>query len=128
MEKCPLFKGGNVKINHLSHKPYSFSITPVGTAETIKKYTDGGSLKQLVFRLSVRFPYDEEDSELVASAVFMEELSRWICEASKKGILPEFGTHSETVGMEILSSGEMKKADTKTALYELKARVLMNVK
>ncbi|MBQ4109703.1 MAG: hypothetical protein IJC74_02350 [Clostridia bacterium] len=124
MENCPLLRGGNVKINYLSHKPYSFSVSPVGGEETVKKYADGGCLKQLVFRLSARFPYDEEDSELVASAVFLEELSDWIKETSKKGILPEFNSHSETVGMEVLSSGEMKKAETKTALYELKARVL----
>lgn len=127
MENCPLLRGGNVKINYLSHKPYSFSVSPVGGEETVKKYADGGCLKQLVFKLSARFPYDEEDSELVASAVFLEELSKWISEASEEGNLPVLSGKREAVALEVLSSGEMKKAETKTAVYELKARVLYSV-
>ena len=49
-----LLKNGKIGVNYLSEKPLHYTVDEVPTDPVIKRYTDGGSLRQCLFVIASR--------------------------------------------------------------------------
>ena len=116
-----------IRINCLASKVPACSIEPVAKEEIIRKYADGGCLKQLVFDLVFRLPYDLENEETDRNAVFLEKLAGWMKETSGNGILPELPDGMTAISIEAVTPGVLKNSAERSARYELRARVVYEV-
>lgn len=65
---------------------YSISVDPAPQA--VRRYTDGGSLRQLEFTLSGRESYGPETLQQLENSGFYQRLGQWMEERSQAGLLP----------------------------------------
>ena len=119
-KECPLISGKKINVNYLGENQ-KYSIDTVPANPVIKKYTDGGSLRQQIFVFASQEYYDQETRENLMAAQFYEEFSDWMEGLDK---VPELGVGLKAVRFEILSSGYLYKANTDKARYQLQFRLI----
>ncbi len=88
MLSCPLLEGEKINVNCLGQKAVAYTIDSVAENPLIKRYCDGGTLKQYKFIFALRDVYDEIISENIRIANFFEQLAAWIENQNTAGILP----------------------------------------
>ena len=59
-EECPLVSGKKIKVNYLGEKPQSYTVDTVPANPVVRKYPDGGSLRQYLFVFASRDFYDAQ--------------------------------------------------------------------
>lgn len=121
---CPLVSGKKLNVSCLDEKVHSCVIVPERPAAVIKKYPDGGSLRQFVFEFSTREFFDACSRDNLAVAAFYEKFAQWIEEQNESGVLPELGAGLSSVGFELMTSGYLFDAMGKTAKYSIKLRLI----
>lgn len=123
-KNCPLIEGRKIKANYLSDKPEAYSIDAVPCNPIIKKYSDGGSLRQYIFTFGSRTYYDAEEIENLKTAVFYEKLAEWFEEINAGKTMPKLEEGMTALRFEILSSGYLYSANGPTAQYRLQCRLI----
>ena len=122
---CPELKGKKININCLGTKLRSFSIDNVEADNVIKKYCDGGVLKQAVFTLSVRDRYDDVTGENTYVTSLLEKVEHWIFKQNMKKILPYF--ESEELipkSIEVTKSGYLHDTSMSNGRWKLEFRLI----
>ncbi len=125
MLSCPKLSGKKVNINCLGTKLGSFSIDNVVAESIIKKYCDGGALKQAVFNLSIRDRYDELARENPYAETLLEEVEDWIYKQNIIKNLPDFG--NDTVAprcIEVTKSGHLYDTSMSSGRWQLEFRIV----
>ena len=125
-KNCPIIEGRKIKANYLGEKPASYSIEVVPCVPDIKKYADGGALRQYIFTFGSREYYDEEEIKNLNIAAMYEKIAEWFEEANKSKQLPELGEGLTALRFEILSSGYLYSNNGRTAQYRLQCRLIYN--
>ena len=74
---CPVLLEKKLNVNCLGEKAGSVIIKTLPHKEVIKKYADGGTLKQYLFEICLRTSFDADFNENTQIAVFMENLKNW---------------------------------------------------
>ncbi len=117
---CPLLEGRSVNINYLGAQLPSYSIDSVKKAPVIKRYCDGGELRQRGFVFAVRDSYDEDSGQNLKAAELLEKLADWIDKQNETGNLPVFPENTEKVQfIEAGDYGVICDAAGGSARYEL---------
>ena len=125
MLSCPKLTGKKVNINCLGTKMRSFSIDNVVADSVIKKYCDGGALKQSVFTLSVRDRYDELLGENLYVSGLLEEIEDWIYRQNIMKNLPDFKSSGVTPrSIEVTKSGHLHDTSMSSGRWQLEFRVV----
>ena len=105
----------------LGENATSYSIETIPTEIILKQYTDGSSLRQLVFQLASREHYDESENQNVRNLEFYEKLQKEIEDNNKNGVLPEItGIQS----IECLNYASIQNVETGSAKYVIQMRIV----
>jgi len=121
---CPLLADIDVNVNYLGENEKSGAIENVSCEPIIKNYTDGGVLRQFLFTVSLREKYGQNAAENVAATDKLEELSDWIYEQDRLGILPNLDGNKNSVSIEVIKTGWVDEKMSDTAKYQLKCRLV----
>lgn len=117
---CPLLREGKIGIDYLGPNATEYSINPEPCTPIIKKYTDGGSIRQYQFSfMSVEY-YSSNAISNIENSGFYEAFADWIEQQDMLGKLPSI---PDIQSLEVLSSGYLFSADEKTARYLIQCRV-----
>lgn len=124
IKECPLLENDKINVNYLGGDTVSYTIEQVPTNPLIKRYSDGGKQKQVLFIFASRENYDEDVLENMDVAKFYEEFAEWIEEQNESGNLPilDGGMISQT--METLTSGYLINSEDRTARFQIQLRLV----
>lgn len=124
IESCPLITKGKINVNYLGEKPVKYSIENVPAKPIVKKYTDGGTLRQYLFVFASREAYDENALENMNTAKFFEEFEAWIEEQNSKKIYPTVDDPKVKVTrIETTTSSYLYDSDTTTARFQIQCKI-----
>ena len=124
-EECPLIKGKrSLKLNCLEEKAPAMTIEQVPCNPIIKKYTDGGSQRQVVFVLASREEYDVELWKQVEAANFFEQLQDWFESASNEKHLPQLANGLTAQRIEVTSCAYKLTNSQTTARYQIQCKLI----
>lgn len=118
IEKCPLLKGGKVNVDYIKDKIYSYSIDETPSVTILKKFTDGGSRRQIVFDFSIQAPFNK--LETILNSKFCDDFMEWIETQNDLGNLPKLE------GIESISCnrGTILQTTETTAIYVIPMQVI----
>lgn len=125
---CPEFMEKKLNINCLGEKSGSLALKTVPCEEIVKKYADGGVLKQYVFEICMRTTLDNDISDNIETALFMENVQSWLycfseaesMEFSRKGAFP--------LEYEVLKTHGVSHRDRSGAEHSIRARLIYEEK
>lgn len=124
IKTCPFLKNGVINANYLSEKAESYTVDSIPCAPTVKKYVDGGSIRQFVFILASREYYTANVLENLNVNKFYEEFQGWIESQNAKGNLPVLKDGLSPLEITVLSSGYLAGEGEKTARYQIQCRLI----
>lgn len=124
IKTCPILADVDVNINYLGENEKSSAIENVSAEPVIKNYTDGGALRQFLFTVALRQEYGQDVAENTAATVKLEQLSDWIYEQDRLGILPAFSGNKNSVSLEVIKTGWVDEKMSDTAKYQLQCRLV----
>lgn len=122
-EACPHLADGVININYLGDRAVCYSIDNVEAEPVIKRYCDGGILKQFVFKLALRDVYDENVLRNMKIAQFFEQIEAWIASQNQKGILPQF-EGGVPLKLEVTKSGGLNDANIQSGRWQMEIRLV----
>ena len=79
---------GRLDVDFLGEDVDTYSVDTIPCEEVIKRYKDGGKLKQFQFAVSSRRYYEQNIKENLSNLQFFEDLSLWVEGKAKKKELP----------------------------------------
>ncbi len=84
------YKGlsGRLDVDFLDEEADTYSVDTIPCEEVIKRYKDGGKVKQFQFAVSSRRFYEQNIKQNLSNLQFFEDLSYWIEEKASKKELP----------------------------------------
>ena len=122
---CPYLSGTKLNINCLGIESMFCTIDNVAVEPVIKKYCDGGTLKQARFILAIRDRYDENVNENLKIAMLLEEIEDWIYEQNENGVLPELDDEKrKCVGIEVVKTGHLYDTSMGSGRWQIEFRIV----
>ncbi len=124
IKTCPLIEKDKINVNYLGEKPVKYTIDNVPVNPIVKRYTDGGSLRQFVFVFASRETYDGNTLENMKISQFFEEFHNWIEEQDDNKIYPVFEDNKITpTKIEVLTSGYLYDNTGTTARFQIQVKL-----
>lgn len=124
IKTCPALSDIDVNINYLSENIADGAIENTSCEPIIKNYTDGGALRQFLFTVALREKYGQNVAENTAATTKLEQLSDWIYEQDRLGILPNLDGNKNSVSLEVVKTGWVDEKQNDTAKYQLQCRLV----
>lgn len=124
INSCPLLADSDININYLSENEASHAIENVSAEPIIKNYTDGGALRQFLFTVALREKCGQDVAENTAAATKLDQLSDWIYEQDRLGILPDLDGSKKSISLEVVKTGWVDEKQSDTAKYQLTCRLV----
>lgn len=121
---CPFLAEGKLNVNHLGAEPPEYVILRVETDEILKKYSDGGTLKQFDFIFGSRERVGGRVKDHLAIADFYERLAEWIAQKDGSGELPRLEEGKTAQAISVLAPGVMRDQTGDSARYQLRCRLI----
>lgn len=121
---CPLVSDKGIQVNFLGEMPQSYAIENVPVNPVVRKYPDGGSLRQCLFVFASREFHDAQALSNQQAADFYQAFADWVEETNRMGTLPCLGDGLCSLKLEVLKSGFLENAGATTARYEITCRLL----
>lgn len=79
---------GRLDVDFLGEDADTYSVDTIPSEEVLKRYKDGGSVKQFQFAVSSRRFYDQNIAQNIENLKFFEDLGAWVEERAKARKLP----------------------------------------
>lgn len=115
---------GRLSVDFLPEEAKSYSVDTVPTAEIVKRYLDGSSIRQYLFCVSSREFYSDDIAQNVDNQAFYEGLAAWLERKSKLRQFPNIGTGRTVRSIEISSTAYPFVVDEHgTARYQLQLKL-----
>lgn len=125
LESCPFLKKGKININCLGGKPGSYSIEQVEHEPLIKKYCDGGSLRQFQFIFAMRSAYDENPASNIEVSRLFENVATWIEVQNKNKNLPKINDAIISAEkIEVVSKGHLYDSSIDSMRFQMEIRLV----
>ena len=125
LAECPQLAGKSINENYLGGNIPEFSIENIAAEPIVKRYSDGGVLKQFCFALSMRAAYDDDASENMKTAEFLERFERWIEKKNRENELPNLSClHLQAERVEVTKSGCLYDTAVASANFRIELRLL----
>lgn len=87
---CDFLRKWKVNVDHLGVE-MSYSINPLPCDPIVKKYVDGGTVKQFQFAFTSKESYDSDARTCIENSGFYQKFEEWMEENDRRGELPEIG-------------------------------------
>lgn len=121
--KCPYLDGNIVNVNYIGAQ-MSYSVDPLPCDPVLKKYVDGGAIKQYQFAFTSKEEYDEDARANIESSGFYEHFEEWLELQSHEGLSVDLGSKKTAVRFETLNKGYLYDVDGKDARYRIECRLV----
>lgn len=122
--KFPQLKDGYLLVDFLNNEAVAYDIEPVPSTPIYKQYTDGSSIKQLIFIFASRETYSADVNQCIENLSFYENFENWIYNNNENGIYPILDSGKQSISIEVLTSGYAFSAESNTARYQVQLRLL----
>lgn len=124
---CPLLQPNTLfSVDKLGADPVEYDIAPLSCNPIVKKFCDGGSIRQFQFAFASREEYDARQN--MKNTAFYEQLTTWLEQQSDKGNLPKLENGRKAQYIEILSSGYVYDTGDSTAIYQMELSLIYSQK
>lgn len=121
---CELLKNGRLNIDFLGDGE-EFSIDPFPAEPVLKKYVDGGTVRQFQFTFTTKNAFDGDARTGIENSGFCQQLMEWIEKNNTDGVLPVLDNPKHTpVMIEIMTSGYLFDMDSEYARYQIQCRLI----
>lgn len=122
--KCPLLdEFARLNVDYLGPNATEYTIDSVPTDEILKKYVDGGTLKQYIFVFASREYYGPDVLQNIENSGFYEKFSDWLEEKTEEGDFPLLEGNKSANSIEAISSGYLLSATEDTGSYQIQIRL-----
>lgn len=123
LKKCPhLEEFSKLGVDFLDKEAVNYSIEILPSEPILKKYVDGGSIRQVDFVISSRLFYGDDISVNIENLGLFEKITEWLDENNKD--LPLLGEGKEAIGFETTSSGYLFDSAGDTAKYQIQCKFI----
>ncbi len=122
--QCPLLEGAWLNVNYLGKNSGDYSLEGLPTSPAIKKYVDGGELRQYAFVFASREYYDEDRLRNTETAEFYERLCAWIEKKNSARELPALEDGLTAQRLEVTDTGFVAAAAMGSARFQLQCRLI----
>lgn len=123
IETCPLLEGGKVNVDYIGTE-MTYSLDPLPCDPIIKKYTDGGSMRQFQFAFLSKEYYDEDARVTIDNSDFYQRFEDWLEAQNMTNNLPVLPEKKCPYQYEILNKGYLAEVDGNKARYSIECRLL----
>lgn len=121
---CELLKDGKLNIDFLGDGE-EYSIDPLPADPIVKKYVDGGTVRQLEFAFTSKSRFDDDARTGIENSGFCQKLIEWVENNNKNGVLPVLEDPKHVpVTIEITASGYLFDMDSDYARYQIQCRLV----
>lgn len=121
---CPVLdEYAKLNVDYLGVNATEYTIDPGPSDSILKRYVDGGALKQYLFVFGSRELYGDDEIQNMENSGFYEEFSKWIENQSNEGNLPLLSDGKESRSMEVITSGYLFDASESSARYQVQVRL-----
>lgn len=124
LQECPLLTGDRLNVDFLPAEAATYSVDVVPTTPIIKRYFDGGSMRQFSFLFATRTFYGQTVRQQLDNLAFFEAFSEWI----ERSSLPELGEGRQAIRLEVVASGYAFAAGTENARYQVQLKLTYHQK
>ena len=122
---CPLLENfAKLNVDFLGIDPTEYTIDSQPTSPVIKRYADGGTLKQYIFVFGSREYYGPDTLQNLENSGFYEQFSDWVEQQSNMGNLPILSENRRPLFMEVLTTGYLFDASEDNARYQIQCRLV----
>ena len=126
---CPALADLDINVNCLSEAVVSASVDSVSVDSVsedslIKTYTDGATVRQMYFDISLRQDYGDDVGTNSNAIGTMQQIADWIDGQNRVGILPKLSGNRSALSIEATASGYPDEKSTDTASYRLRCRLV----
>lgn len=122
---CPELAGGKINVDFLSeHSDAAFSIDSVPCKAIVKRYSDGGTLRQYLFVVASREYYSQDVIQNIENNGLYERISAWVEVQNNLGNLPDL-TNATAQSIEVSSTAYLLECDpiSGNARYQIQCRI-----
>lgn len=117
-------EGADLNVNYLGEELGNAMVEGLPAEPVLKRYTDGGQLRQYVFGVSLRRACGEDILQNLAAAEAIEQMGSWIEQQSAAGHLPVLDNGAEPIELEVLEAGSAEEQTNMAAKYLLRCRLI----
>ena len=121
---CPLLNDSRVNIDWLGAEPAEYSIDGSPVNPIVKRYADGGTIRQFNFVFSSVEAYGQDVLNNIENSGFYEDFAEWLEKQNKTKILPEMDNRRKAIGIEALNTGYLFENTVDRARYQIQCRLL----
>lgn len=123
LKTCPLLNDGKINVDYLGVEAGEYSIDVMPDSPIVKRYADGGTLRQVNFIFGSRKYYGADVLTNLENSGFYEEFSEWIENQNVCGTLPSLEGEKVTQKIECLSPGYLFDNQADLARYQIQMRL-----
>lgn len=106
-----------IGVDYLREDATAYMIESVPADPIVKKYTDGGSIRQFAFNFSSREPYGSDVLENLDNIGFFEHFSEWLEIWTNSGALPVMNENQMPLSIQATTPGYMYNNELDKAQY-----------
>lgn len=122
--QCPLLNNERISIDYLGEEAVEYAIEVPPFESLIKRYADGGALKQFAFTFGSRDYYGADIMQNLENSGFYNKLEAWIHEQNKIENLPTLGEKQIADKIVVDTPGYLFGATADTARYQIQMRLI----
>lgn len=122
-KNCPLLEGKRLGVNCLGEKIGDVGLKVIPCGDALKEYADGGGLREFMFDICVRTPFDNDTQDAIGWASFMEEMEKWILNTASADDMVLDDGH-EGINFEIVKTYGVSGADRAGAKLSMRVRLI----
>lgn len=82
---------GRLDVDFLDEEAETYSVDTIPCETVIKRYKDGGTIRQFQFAVSSRRFYEQNIKQNLSNLQFFEDLAKWVENKARLRELPEMG-------------------------------------
>lgn len=117
LQTCSLLKGVSVSADFLGDRPGSMSVQAVACEPILHCYTDGGSLRQFIFKISSR--EEGQPAGRKSPEAFYGKLAAWL-----QSGLPTLAAEQMPQRFDILRTAAVTERDYSSLRYDMECRLV----
>ena len=115
---------GRIDVDFLPEDADTYSIDTIPCEEIIKRYKDGGKLKQFQFAVSSRRFYDQNIKQNTSNLQFFEDLTEWVEQKARSRELPAMDKGRTAQKIVVTSTGyPFEVTEDGKARYQIQMRL-----
>ena len=115
---------GRLDVDFLDENADTYSVDTIPCEEVLKRYKDGGKMKQFQFAVSSRRYYEQNIKNNLSNLQFFEDLTEWIEKQSRARNFPSMDNNRQPLKIVVTSTGyPFDVSEDGKARYQIQLRL-----